>query len=208
MSTYELIASKGCGSAIIEMALQLAGLPHKVTTIPYLTPGPERDRLLRINPLGQVPTLLLPDGTVMTESAAMVLHINDAAPQAGLVPSVGDPSRARFLNLLVVLVAAIYPTFTFGDDPKVWDLSDEAASTFRAATDSRRVQIWQHIETTLAPAPYAFGSRMSAADLYLATMTLWKPRREWFAENCTRIMKAVDATMQNPVVREVLDRNA
>ena len=114
MSEYELIASKGCGSAVIEMALELAGLPHRVTLIPYLEPGPGRERLLSLNPLGQVPTLVLPGGTVMTESAAMALHIHDAAPQAGLAPRPDDPSRAAFLNLLVVLVGALYPTFTLG----------------------------------------------------------------------------------------------
>lgn len=52
MSEYELIASKGCGSAVIEMALALAGLPHRVTLIPYWKDGPERSRLLSLNPLG------------------------------------------------------------------------------------------------------------------------------------------------------------
>ncbi len=36
-----------------------------------------------LNPLGQVPTLVLPDGRVMTESAAIILHLADQAPQAG-----------------------------------------------------------------------------------------------------------------------------
>lgn len=207
MPAYELIASKGCGSAVIEMALALAGLPHKVTNIPYLTPGPDRDRLLALNPLGQVPTLVLPDGTVMTESAAMILHIHDVAPQAGLVPAAEDPNRARFLNLLVALVAAVYPTFTFGDDPKHWGLGDEAASILRTRTDARRLGIWQHIEKTIAPSPYALGSRMSAIDLYLAVMTTWRPGQHWFSEQCPKIMSAVRAAARDHVIGEVLARN-
>ena len=54
MKTHELIGSAGCGSAIAEMALANA---HTLE-VPYLKPGPQRDRLLRLNPLGQVPTLV------------------------------------------------------------------------------------------------------------------------------------------------------
>ena len=83
MPQYELIASRRAGSTIVEMAFALADIPLEVTEIPYMEPGPERTRLLSLNPLGQVPTLIMPDGTVMTESAAMVLHVDEIAPEAG-----------------------------------------------------------------------------------------------------------------------------
>lgn len=207
MSEYELIASKGCGSAMIEMALELAGLPHRVTLIPYLEPGPGRERLLSLNPLGQVPTLILPDGTVMTESAAMVLHIHDAAPQAGLAPRPGDPNRAAFLNLLVVLVGALYPTFTFGDDPKQFGLDETAAAVLRAQTDARRMRVWQHVEALVSPDPHMLGRSMTALDLYVAVMTRWRPGRDWFAAHCPKLLSAAEAAEANPVVARVIARN-
>lgn len=206
MSEYELIASKGCGSAVIEMALALAGLPHRVTLIPYLEPGPGRERLLSLNPLGQVPTLVLPEGAVMTESAAMVLHIHDVAPQAGLVPSGGD-RRAAFFNLLIVLVGAVYPTFTFGDEPKQFGLDDAAAALLRAESDARRLRIWRHLETLVSATPYALGSAMTAIDLYLVMMTAWRPGRTWFAEHCPKLLSAADAAVQIPIVGRVIERD-
>lgn len=206
MSEYELIASKGCGSAVIEMALALAALPHRVTRIPYLEAGPERERLLSLNPLGQVPTLILPDGTVMTESAAMVLHINDVAPRAGLVPSDAD-DRPAFFNLLIVLIGAVYPTFTFGDDPKQFGLDDAAAAILRAESDSRRMRIWRHMEAQISPSPHALGSALTAIDLYLAVMTAWRPRRAWFAEHCPKLLSAAEAAAQVPAISEVIERN-
>jgi glutathione S-transferase len=80
-----LITSKGCGSAVVEAALELAGLPYAVEEVDPEAPGFNRDRLLGLNPLGQVP-VLLPDGTVLTESAAMVLHLAERAPGAGWRP--------------------------------------------------------------------------------------------------------------------------
>src|SRR5262245_27627047 len=107
---YHLIASKATGSMIVEAALALSKLPYDVEMIPYVEPGPQRDRLLSLNPLGQVPTLLLPDGRVMTESAAIILHLADEVPDANLIPPPNDPARPMFLRGLAFIVAAIYPT--------------------------------------------------------------------------------------------------
>ena len=126
------------GSMIVEAALALAKLPHEVEMIPYVEPGPQRDRLLALNPLGQVPTLVLPDGRAMTESAAIILHIADQAPQAGLIPAAKDPARPMFLRWLEFIVAAIYPTFTYGDDPKRWAGDEAAGKHLRKATDEHR----------------------------------------------------------------------
>ncbi len=47
---HELIGSEGCGSMVVEMAFQVAGVPVTLTDLPYLEPGPGRDRLLALNP--------------------------------------------------------------------------------------------------------------------------------------------------------------
>jgi GST-like protein len=157
--------------------------------------------------LGQVPTLILPGGTVMTESAAMVLHIHDVAPQTGLVPS--DTSRrAAFLNHVIVLVGAIYPTFTFGDAPQHFGPDDAASALLRSESDTRRMQIWRHMESLDSPGPYALGPTLTAIDLYLAVMTAWRPGRVWFAKHCPKLLSAADAAVQTPVVGRVLERNA
>src|SRR5262245_39231521 len=138
MAGYRLISSKGAGSTIVELALALTGLQHEIETVPYLELGPPRDRLLALNMLGQVPTLQLPDGRVMTESAAIILHLHDAAPDAGLVPPVGDPARPMFQRWLIFIVAALYPTYTYGDDPVRWANSETAGKQLRTATDDHR----------------------------------------------------------------------
>ncbi len=203
---YELIGSRGTGSAIVEMALELARLPYRVTLIPYLQPGPERDRLLSLNPLGQVPTLLLPGGEVMTESAAIILHVADLVPSAGLAPPATDILRPRFLNLLVLLVAAIYPTFTYGDTPSDWTEAGSAAELLRARLDRRRTELWQHLEQGIS-GPFMLGERFTALDLYLCVMTHWRPKRAWFAAHTPKLLAAADATASKPELAAVVARN-
>ena len=46
-----------------------------------------------INPRGQVPTLVLNDGTVLTENIAIAQYIADSAPDAKLIAPVGKPEQ-------------------------------------------------------------------------------------------------------------------
>lgn len=206
MKSYELIGSAGCGSAIVEMALVLADVPHTLTDVPYLKPGAGRDRLLSLNPLGQVPTLITPDGEVMTESAAMILHLNDVAPQAGLAPAPDKPERVRFLNLLLRLVAAVYPTFTYGDDPVQWTGEGPAADMLRERVHTRRADLWLELERQTG-APHMLGRRFSALDLYVTVMTHWRPGPSWFETACPALAAVGRQAALEPNVARVLRRN-
>lgn len=110
---WRVLATKGCGSAIAEAVLTLAEIPYEREEVNYEDPAGQA-RLRQYNPLAQVPTVIAPDGGVLTESAAIALHVDELVPSAGLLPPVGDPLRREALRHLVFIVAAIYPTFTYG----------------------------------------------------------------------------------------------
>jgi GST-like protein len=203
---YHLITTKGCGSAIVEAGLALSGLPHEIEEIDYAAAGSGQDRLRALNPLGQVPTLLLPDGSVMTESAAMLLHIADEAPNAGLVPAPGDESRPAFLRWLVFIVAAIYPTYTYGDEPAKW-VGEAAAPTLRERTDRHREDLWRYVEGQIAPDPWFLGSAFSALDLYVGVMTRWRPRGGWFDANTPKLTAIARRVADLPSLTGVWRRN-
>lgn len=207
MGSYHLIASKSCGSMIVEAALALSKLPHEVEMIPYVEPGPQRERLLALNPLGQVPTLLLPDGRVMTESAAIVLHLADEAPGGGLAPAVNDPVRPMFLRWLLFIVAAIYPTFTYGDDPKRWAGDEAAGKHLRQATDEHRKNLWHYVAAQTPCSPWVLGERFSALDLYVAVMNMWRPGPDWFRQECPALAGIAARVSQMDALRDVWARN-
>jgi GST-like protein len=182
-----LLGCRGCGSAIVEFAFALAGLPLDTEEVDYSPGSPTRDRLLAVNPLGQVPALVLPGGRVLTESLAIVHHVDDLAPRAGLVPPRGDPARDAFHRWASFLVAAVYPTFTYGDDPRKW-VSDEAgAKQLRASTDRQRESLMRVLEAE-ASAPWFLGEHASAIDLYLLAMTHWRPGRAWYEANTPKLV--------------------
>lgn len=202
-----LHAEPGWGSAIVEAQLAWYGLEAELRRTGDLFASPEaRAALSRVNPLGQIPTLVLEDGTVMTESAAITLWLADRTGRRDLVPRGDEPCRPAFLRWLVVLVAAIYPTFTFADDPARFVPDETARAGFRAAVDAHAQALWRTVEDA-AGAPWFLGERFSAIDLYLAVMTRWRPRRPWFAQHAPRLHAIALAAEALPQLAAVWARN-
>ena len=182
-----LLGCQGCGSAIVEFAFALASLPLDVEDVDYSPGSPTRARLLAVNPLGQVPALVLPDASVLTETLAILHWLDDLAPATGLIPPRGDAARIGFYRWSVFLVAAVYPTFTYGDDPGKWVADKAGAKMLRESTDRHREALWLQVEAA-ASAPWFLGERMSAIDLYILAMTHWRPRRAWFEEHAPNVL--------------------
>jgi GST-like protein len=204
---YTLWGRPGWGSALVEAQLDWYALPFDYETVGDLFKDPDaRARLEKINPLAQVPTLVMPDGSVMSESAAITLLLADVTGGDSLVPGPGAPERAAFLRWLVFLVANIYPTFTYADDPARFVSVSAARDPFRAATDAYAQRLWRQVEGA-AGAPWFLGERFSALDIYIGVMTRWRPRRGWFETETPRLFAIARKADQRPELKETWRRN-
>lgn len=190
-----LYARDGWGSVLVEAQLDWYGLEYRLEKVGDLFDSAEaRAALARVNPLAQIPTVVLPDGKVLTESAAITLYLADLTGRADLVPGPSEPERAAFLRWLVFLVANVYPTFTFADDPARFVALEDARAAFRSAVDEHACRLWRIVEAA-AGEPWFLGSRFSAVDIFVSAMTRWRPGRAWFDNNAGRlyaIARAVD----------------
>jgi len=208
---YRLYGAKGSGAMIVEVAFARASqqleAPLECVDLAWDDIGWNSRTLAPLNPLGQVPTLVMPDGSVMTESAAIILHLGDIAPQSMLVPPSNHPQRPAFLRWLVFLVSAVYSTFTYGDDPKRWLGGDEtAAKRLRKSTDDHRELLWRHLETRVG-APWFLGDTWSALDIYLWQMQFWRPGPDWFVAECPKLHAIAVAMRADPYCKAVAQRN-
>lgn len=138
---------------------------------------------LAVNPTGQVPALRLPDGTVIGESAAMVLVLGERHPEAGLVPAIGDPDRPTFLRWLVFMAASVYMTFVRANHPERFTLDASATEPVRLAA-LRDVDRYFAILDDAVAGPYFLQRGFGALDIYLCMLTVWYPDRDrLFAAN-------------------------
>jgi GST-like protein len=206
MKNHRLLGCKGCGSAIVEAAFALAGVPLETEEVDYSPGSATRERLLAVNPLAQVPTLVLPDGRILTESLAIIHYLNDLEPGAELIPPPGERTRAAFHRWSVFLVAAVYPTFTYGDDPRKWVADEAGAKLLRESTDRHREALWQQVEAA-AGSPWFLGERWSALDLYVAVMTRWRPGILWFAKRTPKLAAIAKRAAAMDAVAPVIARN-
>ena len=194
----------GWGSTISELMLSLADIPYEVVDVEgFDQPGPARERLRQINPLCQVPTLILENGNVMTETAAIALMILDRCPE--LAPPVGHAERQQFQRLLIWLVANVYPTFTYADYPQRW-VPDAAAQLKKNCIEYRK-SLYMWLNDQLSAEPYAFGDQLTLLDVYIAVMRTWGPGHDWFQDNTPNISAIADAVCQHPRLRTVLKNN-
>jgi len=99
MPRMKLLGEPGWGSAIVDAQLAWYGFDYDFEAVGDLFASAEaREKVGALNPLAQIPTLVLPSGEVMTESAAITLYLADLAGDGTLVPAPGDPARAKFLR--------------------------------------------------------------------------------------------------------------
>jgi len=131
---------------------------------------------LRLNPVGRIPTLVLPDGTVMTESAAMMLHLAELFPASGLLPPLGDPARPQVLRWLVFAATGLYETDLRSSYPDRYTDDPRGAEAVRGAADRSFEALWAVVAAACGKGPYLLGERYSLVDPYLAMMLAWHQR--------------------------------
>lgn len=181
----------------------MIGAPYRVVRVDMHAPDYPTPEYLAINPLGQIPTLVIPDGQTVTESAAMMLAIAERHPESGMMPAVSAPERPDFLRWMVFLAVNVYPAVRRIYYPQ--DAVEDEASyddvRRRAMAELRRD--WGVMEAALDPAPYLLGAGPTALDLYVAMLSRWAVDQHWFREACPKLAAARDRIESHPKVSAV-----
>lgn len=203
--TYILYGDPGSGSAMVDMALAEAGQSAEHRSVPLEGDNQLKAEYLAINPMGRLPTLVLPDGTVVTESLACMLTVADRYPEAGLLPAPGEAARAVALRWMTVLAAEAYPHVTRADYPARFtpDPAAEAAIRARASEMFREVlrMVEDHAGLQGTPdAPFLLGSRFSLADIPIAVMSRWCGGRRWTPANLPKVEVLAQAVRARPAI--------
>jgi GST-like protein len=199
-----LFHARGCGSAVVEALLELADVPYeRIEAVPWES-GPGIDRLRALNPLGQIPTLVLEDGTTLTESAAIVLWLSARHPT--LAPA-SEAARASLHRWTVFLATNVYAALGVGDHPEVWIDGESERQRLKAGADARAKACWQMLEANVAPAPFLLGDALTALDVYAAMLARFRPGRTWLESACPRLAAATARAEAHPVVARVWARN-
>lgn len=150
----------------VRIALNIKGIDHQLVPVNLLEGEQRGDEYLKINPLGLVPALRLDDGTVLTQSTAILEWLEEAYPDKPLLPR--DPvAKAQVRAWVNTIACDIHPI----DNLRVLKYL-----TGTLGLDEEQKTAWYHhwirpgfeaLEKQLAGEPYCAGNTPGMADCYL-----------------------------------------
>ena len=201
---YKLYWSRNTGAFAPQAMLEEIGADYEKLVVDTDTGAHRTADFLEINPMGQIPALVSPDGTLLTESMAMVLQLGDRHPEAGLLPAVGSAERATLYRWLLFMSTNIYDAALryYYSDRYTSDPDGAVGVKTAALRDMDRY--WAVLASAIADGPHLVGDRFGAGDIYLTMLATWHPDgTRLFAEQPS--IKAVfDLAAARPAVAKVL----
>lgn len=179
---FTLYGRPGSGSAAVEAMLTLAGLPRVIVDVANSAEDPNHAALLALNPLGQVPVLVLPNGETMTESSAILMFLAEQAAPGLLAPPPGHAHRPAYLRWMAYLSANLYMTELHVYYPDRYSTDPAGGPAVRQAAVARRTREWAVFAAAIGDGPFLFGQSPCAVDFYAAMIASWGENAAALAE--------------------------
>jgi GST-like protein len=172
--------------------------------------------LTAANPLHQLPTLVLADGTVLSESAAILIHLGLVHPRSGLLPR-SVPQRALAMRGLVFVAANLYSAIGVIDHPERWIANEAAAMKLRHGARARLHAMWSVFADVFHPDPatpwllQAARSRVAAPpgalDLLAAVVSRWSGARAHLERERPALHALLERVDAHPAVAPIFARH-
>lgn len=169
VSNYKLYYAPGtCAMAVHAVLLAIGAEPELVK----LGKGDNHtEEYLKLNPMGQVPTLI-ENGKVLRESAAIMLHLLDGAKHE-LMPQSGE-ARTRALQWLFFFNSTMHQTYG-SYFLLTGNLKPEEVMAASDLVIRRINKLWRYVEKELS-SEFLAGDKPTAADILLTVIANWLPQ--------------------------------
>ena len=169
----KLYYKPGACSLSPHIVLREAGLPFDLVKVDLVTKTlADGSDFRAVNPKGQVPTLALDEGGILTEGAVIVQYIADKVPDSGLVPAAGTMERYRVQELLNFIGSELHkgvvPLF-----PMLKEVVPDSYRDFAAKVLGAKLSV---LNQQLEGKAYLTGEVFTVADAYAYTVLSWMPR--------------------------------
>lgn len=194
----KLYFSPGACSLASHIVLREAGatfLLEKVDTARHVTSSGKD--YYTINPKGQVPLLLLDDGTTLSEGPVIAQFIADQAGDVKLMPAAGSLARYRVMEWQNYITSELHKSFT----PLFNAAFDPTAKALHAALLRTK---YEWVDSRLSSTSYLTGDDFTAADAYLFTVTGWARYVGLDLTDLANLRRFLARVAERPSVREAM----
>jgi GST-like protein len=202
MAGFTVFGAVGSGSIPVEATLTLLGISYELIEGVTWADEAARKRVEAVNPMRQVPAVVFPSGEIMTESAAILIHLADEHPEARLAPPAGDPRRAQYLRWMAYVSASIYALFWIKGDPMRIAASKADAPRVIDRVHDRIAACWANMDKQINPGRYILGDELSVLDLYVTVVSRFGPWRTRFYKTAPRMAAIVRRVDTDPRLQD------
>jgi glutathione S-transferase len=207
--SYTIFGDLRSGAFSAEAALAEAGAPYEFHLVSLDRNEQKEPKFLAVNPSGKVPALRLPEGEIVTESAAILLTVADHFPNARLLPPAAGAARGQAYRWLAFMASEIYPMVEISDYPQRFVPEGREADALRAHVQNRIRERLLIVERNIAD-PWLLASGFSILDIYAAMFTRWRGSvgKEWLAgDNIPRLKALAQMLSLRPKIAPVWIRH-
>jgi maleylpyruvate isomerase len=152
----------------VRIALNLKNLAYETIAVHLMKDGGhnKRPEFRAVNPQMRVPTFVAPSGEVLIQSLAIIEYLDETHPDPPLLPK--DPiARAQIRALADVIACDIHPLNNIGPLRYLKNQMGQGQSAIDAWYHHWVRTGFEALEALVRPAPYAFASQVTLADVCL-----------------------------------------
>ena len=152
----------------VRIALNLKGLGYETVAVNLVKDGGHnrRPEFRAVNPQMRVPALVTPTGDVLIQSLAIIEYLDETHPDPPLLPN--EPiARARVRAIADIVACDIHPLNNSGTLRYLKREMQQEQTTIDAWYHHWVIEEFEAIEALVQPGPYACGSQVTLADVYL-----------------------------------------
>ena len=198
-----LYGAASSGAVAVEAALTLLDIPFTVIEGATWASEAARERVSPWNVMRQIPTLVLPDGEILTESAAILIYLADKHPAACLAPGLNEASRRQFLRWMFFVSSAIYSLHWIKPDVRRIGAPESARDEVVDAVHDRISFCWRTMDSQVSPDLYLLGNQLTVLDLYVAVVSRFGPWRDRFYAEAPRMTPAIRRVDEDPRLKSL-----
>ncbi len=189
-------ATNTCSQAVY-IAIKELGLNCEIV----LTKFSDKTELLKYNPKGQVPTLVLDSGQVLTEGAVILQYLADQKPEANLIPKVGTWERYKAQESLNYVSAELHKGLGVLFNK---DIPEAGKAILKTKAEDKLA----YLNTFFTQNQFMTNSQFTVADIYCFTVVGWT---KWVGIDMSKypqVLGFCERISTRPVVAEALKFDA
>ena len=192
---YQIYGRSETGSDIIEYLFHELSIDYEFIEVDEKNVKSD-EKILKINPLGRVPMVKLPDGKFLIESLAIVYHL--LKRENHLLPST-ETEMNEFHQIMAFMSSSFYPIILLFYHPDHY-VSDKNSEDLITKSQNILHRYLNFIEDKIGE--FVIGNELSAADFYLFTLLFWL-EEDHFLENYPKIQSFYNKMLENQTIIEV-----